>query len=335
MTAPAMPMQPARKGEGAEYRTILSIDGGGIRGIIPAVVLAEIERRTNRPIAELFHLVAGTSTGGILAVGLTVPGADGKPKYTAQDMIDLYVKHGAEIFTKVWWRRAVSLVAGAAYPAGPLEGLLKQYAGESRLSEAVTGVLVTSWELRTRTAWFFRRAQAITDPSTDRPMHLIARATSAAPTYFPPLRVPDPSGDLALVDGGVFANNPGMAAWVDVHEGAAPGQKIFMVSLGTGDTDNPITYSMARLWGKVWWAQPIISVVLDGASDTVQYELRRMVPPGDYYRFQTPVPVANRSIDDTSSRNLDALQSMARSMIATQQTDFDSICARLMELADK
>src|SRR5260370_14802556 len=145
MTAPAMPMQPARKGEGAEYRTILSIDGAGIRGIIPAVVLAEIERRTNRPIAELFHLVAGTSTGGILAVGLTVPGADGKPKYTAQDMIDLYVKHGAEIFTKVWWRPAVSLVAGAAYPPGPLEGLLKQYAVEPRLSEPATGVLVTSW----------------------------------------------------------------------------------------------------------------------------------------------------------------------------------------------
>src|SRR5260370_39365413 len=105
------------------------MDGRGIRGIIPAVVLAEIERRTNRPIAELFHLVAGTSTGGILAVGLPVPGADGKPKYTAQDMIDLYVKHGAALFTKVWRRRAVSLVEGADYPAGPLDGLVQQYAG--------------------------------------------------------------------------------------------------------------------------------------------------------------------------------------------------------------
>src|SRR5260370_467503 len=92
MTAPAMPMQPARKGEGAEYRTILSIDGGGIRGIIPAVVLAEIERLTNRPIAELVHLVAGTSTGGNLAVGLTVPGPDRQPQYTAQDQIYVYVR---------------------------------------------------------------------------------------------------------------------------------------------------------------------------------------------------------------------------------------------------
>jgi patatin-like phospholipase/acyl hydrolase len=335
MNAAPAPMQPARRGEGAEYRTILSIDGGGIRGIIPAVVLAEIERCTNRPIADLFHLIAGTSTGGILAVGLTVPGDNGRPKFTANDMIELYVKHGGEIFTKQWWRRTLALVAGSAYPAGPLEGLLKQYAGDTRLSEAVTGLLVTSWELRTRTAWFFRRAQAITDPSSDRPMHLIARATSAAPTYFPPLRVPDPSGDFALVDGGLFANNPSMAAWVDAHEGVASGQKVFLVSLGTGDTDDPITYGMARLWGKLWWARPIISVVLDGASDTVQYELRRTLPPRDYYRFQTKVPKANRSIDDTTLRNLDALQSIARSMIEAQKADFDAICARLQELAGK
>src|SRR5437763_10829280 len=96
--ATASSERPARSGEGKPVRTILSIDGGGIRGVIAALVLAEIERRTGRPIADLFDLVAGTSTGGILAVGLTIPDGDGRPKYSAEDMVRLYEAHGAEIF---------------------------------------------------------------------------------------------------------------------------------------------------------------------------------------------------------------------------------------------
>ena len=314
------------------YKTILAIDGGGIRGIIPAVVLAEIERCTNRPIAELFDLVAGTSTGGILAVGLTVPDQNGRPRYTAQDMIDLYVKHGGEIFTRQLRRRLFSLFVGAAYPAGPIERLLQQYAGDARLSQAVTGLLIPSWELRTRTAWFFRRSDAIADAKKDHPLYMLARATSAAPTYFPPFKLTDPSGDFALVDGGLFANNPALAAWVDEHEGAL-GRPVFMVSLGTGDIDDPITYRQANLWGKLWWARPIIGVVLDGASDTVQYELAQLLPAQDYYRFQIRVPKANRSIDNTMAPNLDELQRIARQMIADRQADFDTMCNRLLQLA--
>ncbi len=316
-------------------RTILSIDGGGIRGVIPALVLAEIERRTNRRIADLFDLVAGTSTGGILAVGLTVPDGNGRPKYSAEDMVSLYEAHGAEIFRKQWLRQRLSLAYGAAYSPQALEGLLQQYAGETRLSEALTGLLVTSWELRTRTAWFFRRAQARTQPDIDYPLRLIARATSAAPTYFPPLRLPGPAGspDYALVDGGVFANNPGLAAWVDAHEGVRPGQEVFMVSLGTGSADDPITYVQAHRWGKISWAQPVIGVVLDGASDTVEHELGQLLKKDEYHRFQTDIPTPYRAIDDASPRNLAELTSIAQAMIDGRSAELSAICARLQELA--
>lgn len=76
----------------------LSLDGGGIRGIIPAMVLAEIEKRTRKPVSELFDLIAGTSTGGLLALGLTKPGPGGGPEYTAADMVRLYENCGREIF---------------------------------------------------------------------------------------------------------------------------------------------------------------------------------------------------------------------------------------------
>ena len=88
---------------------VLSIDGGGIRGIIPALMLGEIERRTNKPIAELFDLIAGTSTGGILALGLTVPGPDGKPKYCADELVQLYKEEGPRIFHRPTWHRIRSV----------------------------------------------------------------------------------------------------------------------------------------------------------------------------------------------------------------------------------
>jgi patatin-like phospholipase/acyl hydrolase len=84
---------------------VLSIDGGGIRGLIPAMVLAEIERRTGKRIAEMFDLVAGTSTGGILALGVTKPGQDGKPEYSAKKLIDLYETEGGKIFSIPVWHR--------------------------------------------------------------------------------------------------------------------------------------------------------------------------------------------------------------------------------------
>lgn len=338
-TANANP--PDRVPDEEEVKTILSIDGGGIRGLIPALVLEEIENRTKARIADLFHLIAGTSTGGILAVGLAVPDEQGRPKFHASDLVRLYEQHGAEIFHKQWWRQKLSWLYGASYSPANLEALLKQFAGDAMLSDAVTGLLVTTWELNTRTAWFFRRAQARIQPETNHPMRVIARATSAAPTYFPPLHLQgsEPGKNYALVDGGVFANNPGMAAWVDAHEGVQrTDQKVFMVSLGTGSADDPITLQTAQGWGKILCAQPIIGVVLDGASDTVEHELGRLLDPKSghtYYRFQTDIPRANRGMDDATTGNLTELRRIATDMIRQRSKDLDEICNRLTELAER
>src|SRR6266567_7952939 len=84
---------------------VLAVDGGGIRGIIPALVLAEIEARTKRPISDLFDLIAGTSTGGVIALGLVKPGADGEPEYKAQDLVKLFEENGHIIFHESLWRK--------------------------------------------------------------------------------------------------------------------------------------------------------------------------------------------------------------------------------------
>src|SRR5215216_1170838 len=140
---------------------VLSIDGGGIRGIIPAMVLAEIERRTGKRIAEMFDLV-GTSTGGILALGVTKPGQDGKPEYSAKKLIDLYETEGGKIFSIPVWHRIHSAggLAEEKYPAKGIEEVALEYFGDVHLAQALTEVLVTAYEIEKRGPWFFKRRHA-------------------------------------------------------------------------------------------------------------------------------------------------------------------------------
>src|SRR5215211_3541103 len=127
---------------------LLAIDGGGIRGIIPAMVLSEIEKRTGKPISGLFDLIAGTSTGGILALGLAKPGDDGKPQYTAEKLINLYETEGGRIFSRPIWHRlhAVGNLAEEKYPSKGIEEVSREYLGNARRAEALTEVLVTAYE---------------------------------------------------------------------------------------------------------------------------------------------------------------------------------------------
>src|SRR5918997_2343275 len=137
---------------------VLSIDGGGIRGLIPAMLLAEIERRTGRPPADLFALIAGTSTGGILACGLTRPGPDGTPLYSAEELADIYVEEGPRIFRRGLLKRIFSVEGwlDERYEDDGLCAALARYLGETRLSEALTDVLVTAYDISGRFAFFFR-----------------------------------------------------------------------------------------------------------------------------------------------------------------------------------
>jgi uncharacterized protein len=200
----------------SELVKVLSIDGGGIRGIIPASVLADLERRLDAPIGERFDLITGTSTGGIIALALTAPGGDGKPANSAAAVVELYKSKGHEIFSRSVWHeiRAVGNALEEKYPASGIESVLKEYLGETRLKDAVTEVFITAYEIEDRIPWFFSSRDAATRPGYDFAMWEVGRATSAAPTYFEPAKLPshglNERGYWALVDGGVFANNPAL-----------------------------------------------------------------------------------------------------------------------------
>ncbi len=319
--------------------TVLSIDGGGIRGIIPAMILKDIEEITGERISNLFDLIGGTSTGAMIALGLTMPGDDGKPRFSAKDIMKFYEDNGKRIFHRSLWRRvesAWSLLDEKYSPRG-IEDVLEEYFGETRLKESLTPLIIPAYEIESRCPWFFRSERAKVSQSYDFPMKVVARAASAAPTYFEPLQIktPDSIDYYALIDGGVFANNPAMCTYVEARTLFPDNEDILMVSLGTGELTRRIMYKDARDWGLAQWAHPILNVMFDGESDTVDYQMKQLLqPPGRgkrYFRFQTRLDSGNDDLDDASEHNLHNLKIETKEMIEKHSEDLELLCDLLVE----
>ncbi|HEV2690437.1 MAG TPA: CBASS cGAMP-activated phospholipase [Bryobacteraceae bacterium] len=313
---------------------ILAIDGGGIRGIIPATVLAEIEKRTNRPIAALFDLVAGTSTGGILALGLTVPRSPGATLYSAEQLLGMYQRDGRRIFSR-WPLRTIFAfdnLTWKKYSSTGIEQVLLEYFGDSRLRDSVTDVLIPSYELERRLPFFFRSVNARQRPDYDFPARDVALATSAAPSYFQPMRLltAAPDHHYTLIDGGVFANNPAACALVEARATYPHAAGYLVVSLGTGTMARTLPLGLARYWGSVRWAKPLLDVVFDGVSSTVDYQLRQLLPANHYYRFQTAINGRTHRLDNASPKNIAALNALARDLIGKESRNLDKLCDVLL-----
>lgn len=321
---------------------ILCIDGGGIRGIIPAIVLAEIERRTERPIAHLFNLISGTSTGGILAIGLTIAKQASAPLYTAAQLIEMYELQGARIFSRSLVHRlaACGNLRREKYTSAGIEGVLLDYFADSRLRSAATDLLVTSYEIERSFPFFFRSAMARQRIDYDFPARDVARATSAAPTYFAPMKLPAGTNDdhYTLIDGGVFANNPAACALVEARATHPEANDFLVVSLGTGELNRPLPYERTKDWGVVHWAMPVLDVVFDGVSRTVDYQLRQLLPDTAedrkrYYRFQTTLGSQNYRLDNTSPENIRALTVAAEKLVERESPNIENLCEELTKNA--
>lgn len=290
-------------------------------------------------MAETFDLIAGTSTGGIIALALAVPGANGRPAFGATELVELYEREGPRIFSRSIWHRIRSAggLIDEKYPSEGLERAFDTYFGDARLRDALTDVLVTAYELERRTTFFFKSAKARADEEHDFAMRDAAHATSAAPTYFEPVRIERGADHLALVDGGVFAVNPGMVAYAealgrDVAARAGGTEAdVLVLSLGTGELTRPIRWSDAKDWGLVKWARPILDVVFDGVSDATDDHLGRLLGADRYYRFQTTLDVASDDLDDASRRNIERLKGEAAGLLEENEERLAEVCGKLRD----
>ena len=222
---------------------VLAIDGGGIRGLIPALVLAELERRAGRRVFELFDLIAGTSTGGIIACALCAP--DPLP---AERVAAIYEEEGPAIFDRSVWQRIRSAegLLDEKYDAGALDRALERFLADKRLADAAPELIVPAYDMTEPGPFFFKTRNARERRREDFPLTVVARATAAAPTYFEPL----PVRGRALVDGGVYAVNPAMSAFAEVLR-FQPSAEVVLLSLGTGQRTRSRRFADVDDWGLV------------------------------------------------------------------------------------
>jgi uncharacterized protein len=300
---------------------VLAIDGGGIRGLIPALVLAELERRAGRRVYELFDLIAGTSTGGILACALCAPNP-----LPAEEVAAIYEEEGPAIFDRSVWQRFRSAegLLDEKYEAGALDRALERFLAGKRLADTVPELIVPTYDMSEPGPFFFKTRTARERPADDVPLTVVARATSAAPTYFEPL----PVAARVLVDGGVFAVNPAMSAFAEVLR-FHPSADVVLLSLGTGQRTRSRRFADVDDWGLVEWARPILDVVFDGISDAVDYQLRHVLGGERYWRLQVELTRASDDLDDASPENLAELRRHAEELIAERTGDLDAVVASL------
>ena len=308
---------------------VLAIDGGGIRGIVPAVILSEIQKRLGTDLYNVFDLISGTSTGGIIALGIGTACKDGQP-YSPDELLQLYVESGPAIFKKNPLTPEKELIRPKYSPDG-LESTLEKFFGDAEFKTALTPLLISSYDLQGQIPFFFKSQKIAAHPNYNWPVVSIARATSAAPTFFPPFPLVRGAENYALVDGGVYVNNPSMAAYAEARSLYGNEAQFVVVSAGTGNRQDQIPYSKAKDWGLLGWAEQIVPVFMDSVSEAVDYELRAM-PKCTYYRLQVEnLSPASNDMDDVTPQNLANLQTVARNYVASILGKLGEICAQLKE----
>ena len=279
---------------------ILALDGGGVRGIFSAALLAGLERDLGRPVVSCFDLVVGTSTGGIIATALGVD-------VSADAIVDLYTSKMTEIFPGPHRLREIRRLVRPKYRAAGLEGVLRGVFGDQLLCESRVPLVIPAFDLGESTVHLFKT------PHHERlrrdwkaPIWQVAMATSAAPTYFPAFCLP---GDgVRLVDGGVWANNPAMVGVTEaVSMFGQPLDTIRVLSIGTTSDTRIRPRGLDRGGLVQWFRSPkVTDVLLRGQSIGAFTQVLHLLGPDRAYRLDPPAPSGLAHLDRADARDLKA-----------------------------
>ncbi|MDI9319722.1 MAG: patatin-like phospholipase family protein [Phycisphaerales bacterium] len=337
---------------------ILSIDGGGLRGLTAVKILSEIQQISGRSIVDSFDLFAGTSTGGLIVTALTIKDKDGKSKYNLSDIESIYTDYGKVIFpcsTKV--RKAFNYSKNIFLPRFSERGIdsvLIKFLEETRLSDCCKPLLITSFDLERYTPIIFTTRSIhrlsngyIKNPNANAKLLDICKATSAAPVYLPSHHFiyADHGGkdyQTNCIDGGVYMNNPALSAYFEVvnnlndplyaKDNILKTEDIHILSIGTGKIQKSIDRKKTKKWGKYQWAIPVVDVMMDANSQTIDSQLDNLLGY-KYFRINPDIDEKFSNMIDhrpkTSQHLSDKVNDLFRNSHFTRQLTTFALIAKL------
>ncbi|MEP6465241.1 MAG: patatin-like phospholipase family protein [Parafilimonas sp.] len=331
---------------------ILSIDGGGLRGVVPLTILKMIETKTGKRIHELFNFIAGTSTGGLITAAISIknPLNATTPLYALDDVINVYVQRGHEIFperTKIG-----NILHGGEDLFRPkfsddgikavFTDVLKNY----KLLDCLNDVMICSYDLNNNLPLFFKSRAAKNNPAQNALLYDACRATSAGPSYLPSYEFVYPNDaenpNRNCIDGGVYVNNPSMAALVEFskyHGDYLPSSAadeidyndVFVLSLGTGSYTGKINDSDTLNKGEIYWAQQISEIMMRGVNRATDYEMKEMMNAGNYLRLSIDIDNDTHSeMTNSTSETTQYLVAATNDMLQEQDKVINDFISKML-----
>lgn len=320
-------------------KRILSIDGGGIRGIIPGMFLAALEDKlkalSNNPhahISDYFDFFSGTSTGGILISILLSPSEKDptKPKFTAREALNLYLEHGTEIFSTSKMRKFLSRfgLLSEIYDKSVLERVLLEYFGDTKLSQLIKPCIMTAYNIELRKNHLFRQQKALSHgDSRDFYLRDVCRATSAAPTFFSVAEIFSLADTRhVLIDGGLFAHNPAIVALLEVLKtfNTFDISDVHILSLGTGITKNSYNYEDFKKKKAISIGPALVDIMTASSSESNDYFLRQLFrsvkQSGNYIRIEpNNLSSIDPSMDAANHTNIQKIVALADKLISENE----------------
>lgn len=272
-------------------KRILTIDGGGIKGTFAVAFLAALEEDTGTPIGRYFDLIAGTSTGGVIALGLGLG-------YSAREMLNFYLQLGPKIFASNGWIKFLKHLGWSKYSPKPLEAALRGTFGTKTLGESKTRLVIPSVNLENGEVYIYKTSHHPRLATDWRKSVIeVAMATAAAPSYFPTHRA---EMGTPLIDGGIWANNPvGLAVVEGI--GVLGWERSDLRVLSLGCTHSPLNIQKARdkSCGRLYWALKLTDLFMSSQSSGACGTASILCPDPEnqLFRYNPPAPEDRFSLD--------------------------------------
>ncbi|XP_027092861.1 patatin-like protein 2 [Coffea arabica] len=334
--------------------TILSIDGGGIRGIIPGVILGYLETELQKldgsdaRLADYFDVIAGTSTGGLVTAMLTAPNEKKRPLYAAKDIKDFYLEECPKIFPQSnhlfsCIESVVKSMTGPTYDGKYLHSMVREKLGQTRMHDTLTNVVIPAFDVKLSQPTIFSSYAMKHFSSLDALLSDICISTSAAPTYLPAhkFETKEPDGSTRqfhMIDGGMAANNPTLVAMAQVTReisrgnpdfasvGSSDYSRFIVLSLGTGTTKaEGFDAEDVAKWGLLSWltnanTTPIIDIYTQASGDIADLHLstifQTMQCQENYLRIQDDTLSGDLgSVDLATKKNLENLVKVGENLL--------------------